>query len=394
MSFFFGLNVRTVLSLRVCIVVLAGRRLPGGRGVASRLLLRRAFCCQARRTGCPRMTPMQHTLPSAPMPKRGHSGGVVLYSLAMSDLGASGNRGPRYAAGPGSGAQPYLGPGSGAQPYLGPGSGAQPAAGRDPARGYPPRAPREPSRDLAREPSREPARSYPETDWLVPGLDLSGDTHTTPPDRNSRLRRGGGGRARGSGTYGADGGGGRRGGRGRRGLVLGAIGIVVLAGGGAAGYKVLHKTSAAPTLTAIPHLPTSDPTAQSTYYLPKLGKWQHIGTRKLDPSPLSVTELYPPAFGLAGKQYQRAVFSMDQSCGLAVIGSQLQAAFQSGDCSQVVRATYVSGDQKVMGTIGVINLSSAYWSEQAAKVANGTDELIAPLAASKGATKTILNGTG
>src|SRR5579859_181371 len=194
MSFFFGLNVRTVLSLRVCIVVLAGRRLPGGRGVASRLLLRRAFCCQARRTGCPRMTPMQHTLPSAPMPKRGHSGGVVLYSLAMSDLGASGNRGPRYAAGPGSGAQPYLGPGSGAQPYLGPGSGAQPylgpgsgaqpylgpgsgaqpAAGRDPARGFPPRAPREaarepapePSRGQSRAPDREPGRSYPETDWM------------------------------------------------------------------------------------------------------------------------------------------------------------------------------------------------------------------------------------
>jgi hypothetical protein len=173
-----------------------------------------------------------------------------------------------------------------------------------------------------------------------------------------------------------------------------AAGLLVLAGVAAAGYKFLHKSPVNPITSGALKLPSSNPTAQSSYYSAKLGKWQHIGSRKQDPALLTVSELYPPAFMLTGKQYQRTAVSMDQSCGLAVFGSQLQSAFQSGNCSQVVRATYLSGDRKIMGTIGVANLSSSYWSQQAAKATSVDGEFIAPLSAATGVTKNILNGTG
>jgi hypothetical protein len=230
-------------------------------------------------------------------------------------------------------------------------------------------------------------RVYPETDWLVPGQDIA-DSRETRQDRGG-TGRGGSGRD----DDGRGGGDGPRG-HGRRTLALVAVGLLLVAGAGAAGYKLLHKNRTNPITSGAFRLPSSNPTAQSSFYSAKLGKWQHIASRKEDPAALTVGELYPPVFMLNGKQYQRTAASLDATCGLAVFGDLLQAAFQSGTCTQVVRATYLSGDQKVMGTIGVANLSSVYWSTQAAKATTSTNELIAPLSASKGVTKNILNGTG
>jgi hypothetical protein len=189
----------------------------------------------------------------------------------------------------------------------------------------------------------------------------------------------------------------RRGGRLlRRPVLLGAAGVLVLAAAAGVGYQFLGKSH-----TAVIHpgtslaLPTSNPTAGSPYFSAKLGKWQHISTRKLDPAPLSVTELYPPAFILAGShtQYTRATAAAEKNCALAVFGDQLQTALQSAKCTQVVRASYVSGDGKMMGTIGVVNLTTATAAGQAGKV-TGADQVIAPLSSSRGPTKNLLKGTG
>jgi len=42
----------------------------------------------------------------------------------------------------------------------------------------------------------------------------------------------------------------------------------------------------------------------------------------------------------------------------------LQAALQSGHCTQVARATYLSGNGQMMGTVGVLNLVSSGRCEQ------------------------------
>ena len=73
-----------------------------------------------------------------------------------------------------------------------------------------------------------------------------------------------------------------------------------------------------------------------------LGKWQHIGTRAEDPDPLTIEGLYPPQFELNGSSYVRTAASVTKSCSLAVYGADLQAALQSGHCTQVAagRATF------------------------------------------------------
>jgi len=175
-----------------------------------------------------------------------------------------------------------------------------------------------------------------------------------------------------------------------------AVVVMVLAAAGTvlyAHYERPHPSAIHPGASL--RLPTSDATAGSPLIDKKLGRWQHIGTRKLDPAPLTANELYPPAFMPPGstQYYTRAAASLDKDCTLAVFGTQLQTALQTGKCTQVVRATYLSGDGKMMGTIGVANLSTAAAAQQAGQ-ATGADELIAPLSTSKGPAKNMLSGTG
>ncbi len=124
-----------------------------------------------------------------------------------------------------------------------------------------------------------------------------------------------------------------------------------------------------------------------------LGKWQHIGTRAEDPEPLTITGLYPPQFVLNGSSYVRTAASVTKTCSLAVYGADLQAALQSGHCTQVLRASYISGDGKMMGTVGVVNLISSSAAQKAGQV-TGPQEIIAPLSGKKGPTSKLGNGTG
>ena len=285
-------------------------------------------------------------------------------------------------------------------PWQQPGAptGPQQALNRDPARGFPP-GPARPPQDGGYPPqdggyapqdgypqdsypqdgypqgnAYSPVSGYQQNDWLAPD---------GAPRQDGAQEPGRPGRGRGK----------RR--LSRRVLLTGAACVVALAAAGLAGYHYYggsHPGGIHPGTSL--KLPTSDPTAGSPYFSAKLGKWQHIGTRKLDPTPLTVNELYPPAFTLDGSgQYLRAATSLGKDCTLAVFGDQLQTVLQSGKCTQVVRATYLSGNSKMMGTIGVVNLSTTNAAQQAGK-ATGADELIAPLSTSKGPAKNLLTGTG
>ncbi len=307
----------------------------------------------------------------------------------------------------------------------GPGSGAQPALGRDPSRGFPPgRTPPQAGPPQIAPPQADgnrysPVSGYRQQDHGRPDYGQSYPDYGQPdygqqdyghqdygqhgqddydrPDWSDPTSVQAHGSRRGAPQNGRlDSAQPRDGVRRllRRPAVLGA-GVVLLAVLAVAGYLEFggqHSTVIHPGTSLA--LPTSNPTANSPYFNAKLGKWQHISTRKLDPTPLTVDQLYPPRFmPTGGAQYTRVAATVDKNCALAVFGTTLQTALQSGKCTQIVRATYVSGDDKMMGTIGVVNLTSATAAQQAGQT-TGADELIAPLNAAKGPAKNMLSGTG
>jgi hypothetical protein len=123
-----------------------------------------------------------------------------------------------------------------------------------------------------------------------------------------------------------------------------------------------------------------------------LGPWQHIGTRADDPSPLTLGQLFPATFTADGI-YTRTVEAGSSDCASAVFGSALQAAVHKHGCSQVMRASYLSTSQKLMGTIGVLNLTDSTAASAAGK-ATGSSEFIAQLTAPSGPTHDLAKGTG
>jgi hypothetical protein len=124
-----------------------------------------------------------------------------------------------------------------------------------------------------------------------------------------------------------------------------------------------------------------------------LGTWGYIGSRTTDPVPLSLTELFPSTFPANGLTYTMTVDKSRTSCSQALVGSSIQSAAQSAGCNQAMSASYLSSDQKLMGTIGVLNLSTAAGSESTGKAA-GASETIAQLPGPSGPTTKLTQGTG
>ena len=165
-----------------------------------------------------------------------------------------------------------------------------------------------------------------------------------------------------------------------------AAAVVVVAAAGFASYWFLYEPTVNAPVPPTLRLPTTAP--GSPGFDKTLGKWQHIGTRAEDPEPLTIAGLYPPQFVLGDSSYVRTAASVTKTCSLAVYGADLQAALQSGHCTQVLRASYISGDGKMMGTVGVVNLITSSAAQKAGQV-TGPQEIIAPLSAKKGATSKL-----
>ena len=260
---------------------------------------------------------------------------------------------------------------------MGPGTGPQQASGRTPVRGFPPvRGQSTEAFGLSHDAWAGPAGQAIE----YTAYHEYGDTEDVVFDQHvARATVAQGGRRRGTRT-------GRR--RPSRAALL-AMAAVVVVGAGFAGYKYLYESRANAPVSPSLKLPTTVPTNPD--YDKALGKWQHIGTRSEDPSPPTIAQLYPVQFVINASSFVRTAASATTTCSLGVYGAALQASLQFGDCTQVLRASYLSGT--VMGTIGVINLSSAKAAVKAGHVA-GQQEIIAPLAADKGVTSKLGTGTG
>jgi hypothetical protein len=184
--------------------------------------------------------------------------------------------------------------------------------------------------------------------------------------------------------------------RGKR-LLFAALAVVAVGIIGAAAYVfVLKPSPPASNATAQGPLPTgSAAPSQQQACVQQLGTYCHIESATGDPQPLTTAELFPPAFTNEQDKtsYQLVSTKVDKTCGNAVIGSALIKALQTYKCTQVLRGSYVSGGNKIMGTIGVINLSTTNGAHYAGKVV-GQNDFIAPLTSAKGVASKLGNGTG
>jgi hypothetical protein len=134
-------------------------------------------------------------------------------------------------------------------------------------------------------------------------------------------------------------------------------------------------------------------TVASSSPTPSLGPWKHITTRTEDPVPLTLTELFPAQFSSGGTSGTRTIDQAGTDCPAAVLGAALQTAVRKPGCTQVMRASYITTNQQIMGTIGVLNLADATASQRAGQ-ATGAAEFIDQLPAAQGPTHNLTKGTG
>jgi hypothetical protein len=218
-----------------------------------------------------------------------------------------------------------------------------------------------------------------------PYADRGGATDDSPKVRGGGR---GSGKARGSRPP--------RGPLGGKRLLVAALGVVAFGVLAAAVYVFALKPSS-PSSNSIATGPLSTNSAQPSQQacVKQLGTYCHIEAATDDPKPLTVAELYPPAFTNDTDKTSASLVStkLDTKCANAVIGQDLIKALQTYKCTQVVRASYVSSNGKIMGTIGVVNLATTNGAHYAGKVI-GKNDFVAPLMSKTGVASKLGNGTG
>jgi hypothetical protein len=220
-------------------------------------------------------------------------------------------------------------------------------------------------------------------DYDDPYQDRYGNDATTPPA--GKPGKGGKPRRTGKNQHG------------KRRLLIAGTAVVVVGILAAAGYVFVLKPKPS-TVTPTSAAPLPSPgsgSAATAACVKQFGQYCHIELRTDDPAPLTLAELFPPAFvnETDHGSFTRAGTKLDTTCSKAVIGQDLTSALQDGKCTQVLRASYFSGDGKMMGTIGVANLSTTNEAHHAGKLV-GNSDFVDPLSTTTGVTSKLGKGTG
>ena len=109
--------------------------------------------------------------------------------------------------------------------------------------------------------------------------------------------------------------------------------------------------------------------------------------------PLTVGQLFPARFTSGDTSGTLTVRKSGTRCSHEVFGSKLAAAIRKAKCTQVLRASYLSTDRKIMATVGVLNLNDVTGAEKAGKAAGAT-QFIKQLPSRHGPTRNLAKGTG
>jgi hypothetical protein len=171
------------------------------------------------------------------------------------------------------------------------------------------------------------------------------------------------------------------------GLLLAPVLVVILVVAGYVYLRAKHTPSTGHVAAPSQHA------SALTRPAPSLGPWKHIATRAQDLVPLTVTELFPQTFSADGAAGARTVAQASTKCTHEVVGATLAAAVRKAGCTQVLRASYLTTDHKIMATIGVLNLTDVTAAERVGKT-SGPAGFIKQLPAAHGPTRNLAKGTG
>lgn len=187
----------------------------------------------------------------------------------------------------------------------------------------------------------------------------------------------------------------------KTGLIIGGIvaAVVILGGGGTAVALAVHsggdpapkpsRTGAQPTAGS--PASTAAPTPTST--APGDSRWLKIANRTTDPKPLTIAELFDRSrVSDHGRSYREVIHGASTNCAATVTGARIKAAETAGHCTQLLRATYLRADRKVMGTVSISNLSTYAAAHHAFLAAAGGQQYVTPLPGKSGRTARLGKG--
>ncbi|MDP4510869.1 hypothetical protein [Nonomuraea turcica] len=164
-------------------------------------------------------------------------------------------------------------------------------------------------------------------------------------------------------------------------LVLGLLGGGIAVMWNAGGPSTAETATARRTSAPLPSVPP--------------GKYGFAESRTTDPEAITVKEIFgsKKKLTVSGRGYEMTITSKDKKCTDGALGDKLQKALKVGKCNQLVRASFRDKDGKVIGTVGVANLTT---SKTAGKVAKSGDETnyVKPLSGKDSVTKFLGSGSG
>ncbi|WP_162641279.1 hypothetical protein [Streptosporangium sp. 'caverna'] len=179
--------------------------------------------------------------------------------------------------------------------------------------------------------------------------------------------------------------------RSRRPIYIAVGALAVLIAGGIGLAMLANSDSPAATATASPPAADSNAPAPNT----PDDKFGFATARKTDPLLLTLNEVFKnKKVKIGGQSYLMTTRRADKKCGDAVVGSKLQKALTGGKCNQLLRASFRDASGKIIGTVGVANLSTSTGAANVVSAGTGKEreEYIKPLPGKDTVTKFL--GTG
>jgi hypothetical protein len=148
-------------------------------------------------------------------------------------------------------------------------------------------------------------------------------------------------------------------------LVVGVLGGAYYLAASGGPPRVSESPSSAGTTSSAAVPPSSGGQAKPGYYntMKSWSLWDSINTATQDSKPMTLDEVFADPEAKAQKDSgDGTVFNLqgtgrlDTDCASTVWGAALKSALQSYGCTQVVRAAYVSDNQRWVGQLAIFNL--------------------------------------